>query len=908
MAGKGWLPLVVLVSGLLLIGSASTSALASGHRSPNLAGLRVADWPQLAYDGQRTGASPQGVHGPYRFYWRWMEVPFASRAQPVVADGRLFIGGLDGVMYALDAAHDAQGGAPRVLWRRDLYSPIRSGAGVDGDTVVVGTHHGAVYGLEATSGRVRWSAHTGGAILAAPLISSGTAYLGSAGGEFYAVRTSDGAVVWRRPLGAPVLGSAALGADRQRVFFLAENVTAYALAAGTGEILWRTQLQGQSGADRWPVVLGDLVVFRTMPIRRFGDLLRSNDDVLDAAGPRRPDWAADWTAVRSRILQHLAEEPADQTFFALSVATGKPLGVAPALYTFGNNDPPSPPVAHGQALYLPYRARHGIQTDSAVAVHVTTRYDAELGRMDPSTLDITGLRSPDTFRYQFRLTSDEPGVLTLAGDLLLVDNWDRLGGIRLTDGALVGVAQAAYDSPCYSQLTPNADLMPFYEGCPWPGPSVGEGHARTGAVAASGRIFWQVGGSGLASIGPADGRAGSRPALGPTLPAAKPALPAPTTVSPDVLRSFIWTEPPRPIAAPADLRRRLEEEIGRIVASDEHLLPFYLERGFHGRGSWPPDVTNDDEPTVVADSNAFWFDPGELVLTLSTAYPYLTPELQARVRSYLQVEMARFPPLERLPYPAAGWLTQGRAREPYPVPIRNPSWSAWPPPGVPIQTLYALWAYARYTGDWQYLSERWSAIQSLFEAKKGAIDSYAEVAGAIGYARIARQLGYTSEARAGETTAVAAMQGGLDFAGWLDRANRLYPPDHDRPLEKPGRRAPVFFGLTPEVGRYLRATNLAAVEQTLEDVAGYPDGSYLWYATRLGLQAELGESSYHGPEIGWSVFLAQAYVREARQAQLRRWLDRPWGLGDVWYLQKLIATIEAPVDAPFSVGVYPVLR
>ncbi|MCS7283637.1 MAG: fibronectin type III domain-containing protein [Anaerolineae bacterium] len=30
------------------------------------------------------------------------------------------------------------------------------------------------------------------------------------------------------------------------------------------------------------------------------------------------------------------------------------------------------------------------------------------------------------------------------------------------------------------------------------------------------------------------------------------------------------------------------------------------------------------------------------------------------------------------------------------------------------------------------------------------------------------------------------------------------------------------------------------------------------------------------------------------RSTLRRYLDRPWGLGDLYYLQKLIATIEAP--------------
>jgi hypothetical protein len=262
--------------------------------------------------------------------------------------------------------------------------------------------------------------------------------------------------------------------------------------------------------------------------------------------------------------------------------------------------------------------------------------------------------------------------------------------------------------------------------------------------------------------------------------------------------------------------------------------------------------------------------------------------------------MTRFPPLQSLPYPSTPWLTQGAAREPYPVPIRSSSWNAWPPPGVPIQTLYALWAYGQYTGDWTYVSTNWPQIKSLFYAKSGSIDSYAEIAGAIGYARIAQQLGYTTEATAGQNAATAAMQTGANFGQWLNLANTLYPPNPDYNWEPPGRRGQVFWGLVPEIGNYLHDTNLAAVQYTVNDVAGYPNGSYLWYATRLGLQAEVAEASYHSPELAWSIFLAEAYGLHESQGQLRAWLDRPWGLGDVWYLQKLIATIEASPTAPYS--------
>jgi len=68
-----------------------------GNPSPNLVQQTHTNksWPQLQHDPQRTGYTQEEIHPPFAYLWKWNEVPFASRTQPVVAKGRLFIGGLD---------------------------------------------------------------------------------------------------------------------------------------------------------------------------------------------------------------------------------------------------------------------------------------------------------------------------------------------------------------------------------------------------------------------------------------------------------------------------------------------------------------------------------------------------------------------------------------------------------------------------------------------------------------------------------------------------------------------------------------------------------------------------------------------------------------------------------------------
>jgi hypothetical protein len=381
------------------------------------------DWPQFARDPARSNYSPVQVDPPYCYVWKWYEAPFASRTQPVVASGRLFVGAMDGALYARDAST----GSP--LWRFTTGGPIRHSAAVTAGTVVFGSHDGYTYALRVTDGALLWKTQTGPSATA-PLVDDGRSlvYVASASGAMTALRVASGAVAWRFDAGAPILTSPALSSDGSLLLFGDEAIEAVALDAATGTVRWRRALQGQSLADRSPVVIGTAAIFRTQPLYFFHDLLHEGDAVMDQAGAVVADWAADWAAVRPQIVSYLTQQPSKQTMFVLDTASGNPRGVAPVLYTYGNNDLPAMPVVSSGAAYLPYRARHGIQTDGG-AVHVTSQYDAELGRLDLGTLDITGLRQRNypAFQYEFRMTSDEPSALSMGGNILFVDNWERLG-------------------------------------------------------------------------------------------------------------------------------------------------------------------------------------------------------------------------------------------------------------------------------------------------------------------------------------------------------------------------------------------------------------------------------------------------------------------------------------------------
>lgn len=864
------------------------------------------DWIQQSHDAQHTSASPTQVDGPFCYTWKWYEAPIASRAQPVVAGGKLFVGSMTGLIYARNAST----GAP--LWQYQTGGPIRNTGAVAGNIVVFSSYDGYTYGVLASSGALAWKAYTGPSVTAPLVITTANqAVVASTNGVLSMLNIGSGIIVWQFDSGAPILTSPALSADGQKIFIGNEAIQAIAVRTSDGVELWRTQLHGLSLADRYPVVAGDKVIFRSQPNYNFSVLLQEGDDVMDgtynggAYQPVLSDWNADWVGVRTRIINYLTQEPSKQTFFVLNANTGQSAGVVPILYTYGNNDTPNTPVVTANGVYVTYRARHGIQNDSGT-IHVSTAYDAELGLLNLSTLNIIGVTSAEPISgvAQFRMTSDEPSMLSASGNIIYIDNWERLGGINTSNGDLIHVSAVSNDWPeCNAQCGMGTDnpFFPLNGGAayPFPQPRVTEGRQHGGLVIANNMLYWRVIEAGLGGLSHKSGSTCPAPYVwsgtNPLTDAELPSAPQGT----EMLRSLtdyvtLDLTAPDPNPNPAVVAQ-IQEQVMKIVAAGNHLMPMFLHRGYTKSQIWPYNTTNPCSPTPclpeithLATGNAYWFDPGELLYTMAMAYPYLTSSQKSALKSYMAAEMARYPTLQDLPWGANEWLKQGSARETFEVAFRT-SLNNWPPPGRNLATLYGLWLWSKNTGDWSYAQSHWSEVVSLFNQRKGTMLYYADISGAIGFARMAAHFGFTTDYNNGVQAAVSAMQAGLNFTTFRTRAETQYP---DPPNEATGWYAPVFFGITPEVGLYMRE-QLGGTAETYLYSKENGNGLRWWYLTRAGIHAEPFESSYVAPQAAWSHFLAHAYVVGQTEATLTKWLDYPWAVGDLYSIQKLVAALQA---------------
>jgi len=446
---------------------------------------------------------------------------------------------------------------------------------------------------------------------------------------------------------------------------------------------------------------------------------------------------------------------------------------------------------------------------------------------------------------------------------------------------------------------------PSEPGYPFPGPRVTEGKQRPGAVIANNMLFWRVTEAGLGALVHQTGPGCPFPKIWADYqPPQRPSIPSSNNRN---LAEYLDLDLTRPAAVEAGdpLIQRLRSEVMGLVSSSGHWAPFYYQRGMSRSWTWPYTVDKDSSPPLVmydSHGSVVFHDPGELLLAGAQAWPYLDSAMQSQLKAWMMAEMARFPALNNLPFfsdsdRSRDWLRLGQVRETYAVPYRG-SLNNWPPAAANLNAIYAVWLWSKNTGDWEYARSQFDAARRLFDARVASAAYAGDLAGMIGYYRLAKALGDTAEANRAASAAVSFMNRvRSDPASFLRAADQMYLDPRDVPS---GWSAPALFGLVPETGLFLREQTGGVFSDYLIDKEFGSNGNGMrwWYLTRGGAHAEVGETSYLSPLTGWSHFLGHAYLLGDARDDLLPYLDRPWGIADIYSIQKVTAALYAKPKMP----------
>jgi outer membrane protein assembly factor BamB len=165
-------------------------------------------------------------------------------APPLVADGAVYIGSEGGNFYALDAA------TGKVLDSFDSAQKpvIHSGAAVAGGLVFFGANDNYLYALDRKDlSRIAWHTRTDDWIESTPLVSGGAVFAGSNDGRLYKFDLETGRILWSFTTAGPVYSTPV--ASGGNLYFTSWDGHAYAIRAKDKKLLWKTRVDEQASGS-----------------------------------------------------------------------------------------------------------------------------------------------------------------------------------------------------------------------------------------------------------------------------------------------------------------------------------------------------------------------------------------------------------------------------------------------------------------------------------------------------------------------------------------------------------------------------------------------------------------------------------------------------------------------------------
>ena len=175
-----------------------------------------------------------------------------SYSSPQVVDGVVYLGNLDGHIYALSEKDGA------LLWRFKTEGAVTSSPRIENGTLYIGSNDGGIYALRLpdqnqTTPTLLWRYATQGFVNSSARWVDGTIYIGSYDRHIYAIDASTGNLVWKFPTKGPVISIPAVYQNLVIVAGGSGDGAIYVLDRTHGKLFWKYDTKGKIESD--PVIV-----------------------------------------------------------------------------------------------------------------------------------------------------------------------------------------------------------------------------------------------------------------------------------------------------------------------------------------------------------------------------------------------------------------------------------------------------------------------------------------------------------------------------------------------------------------------------------------------------------------------------------------------------------------------------
>lgn len=888
--------------------------------------LRAADWYTAGANFERTSWVSDEITGNLTPAWyRPIEAYIDQKTQIVAVGDRIYVASSRG-LYCLDG-RTGQSCSGWTDYRTDL--PVGHTPTVVDGVIYMASFDRRIHALNATTGQRIWvSTPAGGGFSVSPVVANNMVYAGSRDGYFYAFRTSDGSIAWQYPAaGQPPLGpicyTPAYDGGTDTLYFASDDLYAYALRASNGSLVWKSskKLPGDRYRSWWPVIYGNFVVFSGMRPYFWHDIPNTQaweDIYADATlygamgylgpvfdtGSTEDTTGIDWewpdgvpVMDGSHISNRVASNPRlMEVQIHLYKATGQEFTApyAPFVFSGKNTHMYHPPVLMPDGdLYTTghsHQGGAGITRSQVLGLHHGTSYLRLLG-METAADEPQYISGGGEYVYRNLCCSRVGDRVSIYG-----------GGARTMwaygDDRLEVKLPGFRDEVWYVQPDFLSNLRGWYHGEFRPGYRSPNGeyhnhgdqnpivpHITSDGV---GRIYVHRN-----NVVICFSTAGEGITVRPMLAAGTPAYD---------------DDPVLPLNT---VENRLETQIAKIVDAPGYLKPAYFHPG----------------QNLIRQLNEYFYNPGDLLYTLTRAYPHLSTSLQSRVRSYLQGYYDYY--FGSTLYAYTGW------QEPV---LRNAN--DFPPEALaqfaaapkstnlysaifgqtfgwswvyPQNNLYAMWKYAQIfpeSAQDAYEKARSKVeIRTLSGICGGQVcsDRFREypfelhgfIAGYLGFIGLSDMVEQQTGSRPDPATYSQVQASLTEFLN-----HRATAFEKDSPYTDPVTLLPAvgfnahrrkinlcrnFMLLVPEIGDYLYDHAYAQVQETVEE---YNYVGPFWFETAY--EASYQENTTAPPNDYAGLFQAKALILKDSYDDLQKYLDGPlFPIGDLFYINNLVALVEA---------------
>jgi outer membrane protein assembly factor BamB len=263
-------------------------------------------WPVYRGSALATGVAVSPLPEKLAVAWKFSADVGPVEATPVILDGVVYVGDVDGNFLALQLA------TGKLLWRQKFDSGFISSAAVNQSLVIVGDYDGKLRALGREDGSLRWEFDTDGEIDSGASFYKDLVLVTSQDGKLYALDANSGSLKWKYETGDQLRCSPAIienrtflgGCDGKVHVVNLDDGTAlgepYALGNPTGstpaivgEVGYLSTYGGQVLAFRWKDLSQVWLFYENKLVPEFEVSVAATNETIVAVGKNRKVLALD---------------------------------------------------------------------------------------------------------------------------------------------------------------------------------------------------------------------------------------------------------------------------------------------------------------------------------------------------------------------------------------------------------------------------------------------------------------------------------------------------------------------------------------------------------------------------------------------------------------------------------------